>query len=689
VRAHWLLGLLLFFAGLPVLAQQEQHEAPASPLAATFDVQPLESTGLEQDGSSLLMDGWQGSLTSEVFSPGWEFMAVGATWANELPEEATFLLDIRVSGDGEQWSNWFPLPDAEDDGPDGFSRTATDLLFVEGEHLQLRALLQNRGEEPVVLENLRVTVIDGRPGPTAQELAAQVAATTTDPPVISRAAWGANESYRFDSKGNELWPRRYHTLRALFVHHTASPVSNPDPAAAVRSVYYYHAVTRGWGDIGYHYVVDQFGNIYQGRFGTEQNGLVVEGGHASGYNRNTMGVSLIGDFTRTGPPAAQMNGLNAILASRAGRYGINPYAPVNLDGTNFGYSLVGHRDSDRSNTTCPGQMLYNQMPAIRSYVASAIVNPPPPPPPPPPSPTPLPPLIVTWVGPPDHSVVEGIVTLQATSSRPVERMEYFLDNSMVGASTNPPWQVQIDARSLPAGTFRLSATGVAGSERASDERTVTVPRMWNFDGSGGPISPIMSGRLSFFPSIGRNVVAAAGPVAPAARMRVHSYLPAIPTTKSCELLVKNSAFNSNEDWVLLLGDYAARFADEHHVSPPRSLRAGMAPGDNQKAWSSARLPLTLPSRAHSVKLTLRYLPQSNGVGDGYDLQYIGILDAAGTYIASVVPTALRDEDTWQSATYDLQPYLGQTIFLYVGARNDGVGNSTRIYVDDIQVTLCP
>ena len=60
----------------------------------------------------------------------------------------------------------------------------------------------------------------------------------------------------------------------------------------VRAIYYYHAVTLGWGDLGYHYLIDNQGNLYQGRYGTEVNGLVVKGAHALGYNKNTMGVSI-------------------------------------------------------------------------------------------------------------------------------------------------------------------------------------------------------------------------------------------------------------------------------------------------------------------------------------------------------------------------------------------------------------
>ena len=71
------------------------------------------------------------------------------------------------------------------------------------------------------------------------------------PSVISRAGWGADEALRFDASGNELWPPEFHPTQKLIVHHTAGQNGDPNPAATIRAIYYYHAVTRGWGDIGY------------------------------------------------------------------------------------------------------------------------------------------------------------------------------------------------------------------------------------------------------------------------------------------------------------------------------------------------------------------------------------------------------------------------------------------------------
>ncbi len=139
--------------------------------------------------------------------------------------------------------------------------------------------------------------------------------------------------------------------------------------------------------------------------------------------------------------------------------------------------------------------------------------------------------------------------------------------------------------------------------------------------------------------------------------------------------------------MLLLGSYAARYSDYVSFSAPRSLRAGMAPGDNRESFSSARLPFTVPNNVTSVKLSLQYLPQSGSTSDG-DRQYIGLLDSSGTYVASIVAPGLNDSSFWQFAEFDLQSYKGQTVYLYIGVKNDGIGNRSRIYADDISLTTC-
>lgn len=653
---------LVSFQSITLLAAppaQEEDEVQAE----TYDIRPLESAGITITKEGVRIAGLQGSVESEPIISDFDFMAVGVTWSEPLPDGVTPLLSIRVSGDaGQTWGEWQPLVLVEDDSPNEHPPTATELQFTEGNAVQLRATLQSMETASYVWEGVRVTVIDGSEGPTALELAesrANVQALGAGPYIISRAEWGANENYRFDSQGNEIWEREYYSLRALFVHHTATSPTYPDPAAAVRSIYYYHAVTQGWGDIGYHYIVDQYGNIYQGRYGTEVNGLVVEGGHALGYNRNTMGVSLIGNFASSGPSTVQINSLKQLLADRAGTYGIDPFAPVLLDGegTNnpdrtFADSVMGHRDSHNPpRTSCPGDVLYDRLGEIRQYVADNSEEM----------------TDVHLVQPLTGATLNGDFIARSDATVNVVRVEYYLDESYIGHADAAPWAITIASASLPAGNHDLEARAFSASGGSdSDVHNITIAEVSIAGGltAGGYARPNAGFNL-FLPMI--------------------VYTPPPPI---CQELVPNHDFATNTGWLMLLSNYAARYADEQSVSAPRSLRVGMASGDNINGFSSARVPFTVPANATSVLLTMQYLPKS-GANPGADGQYIGVLDSAGTYIRSIIPYGqINNYDSWASLTFDLAEYKGQTIYLYVGAKNDGAGGTTSLYVDNVSVQAC-
>jgi putative cell wall-binding protein len=216
---------------------------------------------------------------------------------------------------------------------------------------------------------------------------ARTDASSAQPGVISRSAWGADESLRYDG-GREIWPRAFYPAQKLVVHHTAGRNGDPNPAATVRAIYYYHAVTQGWGDIGYHYLVDEAGRVYEGRYSRDYapgvaptaddgQGRFVEAGHALGYNPGTLGISLLGTFTNVGPTAAAQRSLERMLAWASVRWGIDPRGSgtyVNpVSGKSLGVpNIGGHRDYNA--TSCPGGVLYARLPAIRNTVAAELVE---------------------------------------------------------------------------------------------------------------------------------------------------------------------------------------------------------------------------------------------------------------------------------------------------------------------------
>jgi hypothetical protein len=221
-------------------------------------------------------------------------------------------------------------------------------------------------------------------------LGADVAALSGIPGVIPRTGWGADETIRFDSLGEERWTRAFYPLQKLVVHHTAGGNNDPNPAATVRAIYHFHAVTLGWGDIGYNYLIDEAGRVYEGRYtreywngtfptGDNEDGDVVESGHALHHNPGSMGIALLGNFTTQAPTAAARTSLVSMLAWASATHGIDPtgtstYVNPATGTTITTPNITGHRDYQ--NTGCPGAALYAQMPSIRSAVAAEISNPP-------------------------------------------------------------------------------------------------------------------------------------------------------------------------------------------------------------------------------------------------------------------------------------------------------------------------
>src|SRR3989441_11703426 len=119
------------------------------------------------------------------------------------------------------------------------------------------------------------------------------------------------------------WVPRYpqKVLKAV-VHHTVTDDGgNGQVAATIRSIYYYHAVTRGWGDIGYSYLIDKYGNVWTGR----QGGDYTEGGHAYGWNKGSIGIAAIGTYSVKAPTPAMVASIANIIAEKFSQFGVQPY----------------------------------------------------------------------------------------------------------------------------------------------------------------------------------------------------------------------------------------------------------------------------------------------------------------------------------------------------------------------------
>ncbi len=225
-------------------------------------------------------------------------------------------------------------------------------------------------------------------------------------PIISRSAWGADESLRYTNgsetstasdrdptasvigtqrvqgcndlnetypdefeinevvyreNGKDLrWPLQYSTkIDKVVVHHTAGENHlERSPKEVMRAVYAYHANSRGWGDIGYNFVIDGNGNIYEGRAG----GDYVVGGHVYCSNVHTIGVALMGNFQNASPTGKQIEALQKLLPELADTYGLDLSGDSVFHGMNLP-NLLGHKDLGQ--TACPGENMYELLGTLR------------------------------------------------------------------------------------------------------------------------------------------------------------------------------------------------------------------------------------------------------------------------------------------------------------------------------------
>jgi hypothetical protein len=199
--------------------------------------------------------------------------------------------------------------------------------------------------------------------------------------LLSRAEWGADESLRFDEDGNELYPPTYWPVQTVTVHHTATENDDPDPAARVRAIYRFHTIDQEFGDIGYHFLIDEAGRVYEGRWsgtdgtpGFDPAGNMVNAAHVGGFNAGNVGVALLGTFTDRAPTPAARGALTRLLAEIVNPRGIDPLGTVNYvnpisGATRTVPAIPGHRDW--AATECPGDVLAGALPAIRQDVANA------------------------------------------------------------------------------------------------------------------------------------------------------------------------------------------------------------------------------------------------------------------------------------------------------------------------------
>ena len=208
---------------------------------------------------------------------------------------------------------------------------------------------------------------------SATALPARTLSVAGSPALIPRAGWGADE--RLLRRPPAYAP----AVRLALVHHTAgaNDYRPEESAAIVRAIALYHVRGNGWNDIGYNFLVDRFGRVFEGRYGGVEANVV--GAHAEGFNTGSIGVAVIGSYGSRALSRAAERALARLLAWRLDVAHVDPLAMLALPSRGnarfpagaavFLRTVSGHRDTGF--TACPGEGVYRRLDAVARRAASA------------------------------------------------------------------------------------------------------------------------------------------------------------------------------------------------------------------------------------------------------------------------------------------------------------------------------
>jgi hypothetical protein len=290
-----------------------------------------------------------------------EFRMIGVSWDGDAKRDVS----VRTSHNGT-WSEWKSLGET-DGGPNPRSREARQARTVS-EPLWVGRADGYEMRVPSGLARVRVHLVR-ETGPQLRIRAGGPVAhaATPQPGINGRDSWGARPP--------KVAPEYASTVQMAFVHHTASSnnYAPGDVPAILRGIQSYHMDSNGWNDIGYNFVVDRFGGLWEARGGGIDRPVV--GAHVLGFNSGSTGVAVIGDFSGGPPPGPALDGVGRLLGWKLSLTGVDPngvnrfQSADSSSGAKYPAGTVvtlnnisGHQDANY--TDCPGQ-IENSLPRVR------------------------------------------------------------------------------------------------------------------------------------------------------------------------------------------------------------------------------------------------------------------------------------------------------------------------------------
>jgi len=334
-----------------------------------------ELTNLDVVANSLAVSAGatQGTYTSEpIQSPLGITTDIIPTWK---ASSDNVKVEIRTSDNGSVWQEWIESPVTFNPISDSDYSGSMVWLGNEGQvHIQIRLTLMG----DTTLDELTLIFNDTSQGPTNDDLPAANAAALNvcpaeKPSIISRTEWGSP-----DGQNSPRWAPYETDVTHVIIAHTVTKNSpTTDWPTVVRSVWNYHTNVLGWGDIGYNYLIDPEGKIYEGRAGSQNGEKDIIGRHIPN-NRNSLGLAFIGCYgncleygiSNVQPRQIMMNKGVELISWKLGQNGLDSQEIANYHGKNI-YRVSGARDV--TNTYSPGSIIYNTwMPWLRQAVSDRV-----------------------------------------------------------------------------------------------------------------------------------------------------------------------------------------------------------------------------------------------------------------------------------------------------------------------------
>jgi hypothetical protein len=344
---------------------------------------------LSQPPSPTLGEHLLGKLTSMVTSVKLESPVdlVGVEWQGDSDTS----ISLRFRGRNDRWSSWVSAG-TNGHSPDTRRRTdrqAGEPIWTGGTTAVQVRCATTANDAKLHLVNVGGAAEADRSARTLAPLAStanlelatpDLSAAAGQPPIIARKAWAQGISP----------PRvapEYGAVEMAFVHHTENPngYASSEVPSMLRAIYVFHRYVNGWNDIGYNFVVDLYGRIFEARAGGIDEPVL--GAQAGGYNYLSSGIAVLGTFSSVPISTAARDALERLLAWKLSLHGVTSQGRVTVKVNPAGafYSrfpanarvslprIAGHRDGDA--TECPGNVLYGELPAIRAGVRKLAPNP--------------------------------------------------------------------------------------------------------------------------------------------------------------------------------------------------------------------------------------------------------------------------------------------------------------------------